>query len=109
LTEFLDFLKYYGVRDFDDLKTMSAELEKFLSQKNENAEENALVELLNFALEPSITKELGEELSNIRSVLKQNPQSLNSKEFQDKIKGFVDRRIEEDRTEIIEHLAKHRR
>ena len=59
-TEFLDFLKYYGVRDFDDLKTMSAELEKFLSQKNENAEENALVELLNFALEPSITKELGE-------------------------------------------------
>ena len=104
-TEFLDFLKYYGVRDFDDLKTMSAELEKFLSQKNENTEENALVELLNFALEPSITKELGEELSNIRSVLKQNPQSLNSKEFQDKIKGFVDRRIEEDRTEIIEKVG----
>ena len=104
-TEFLDFLKYYGVRDFDDLKTMSAELEKFLSQKNENAEENALVELLNFALEPSITKELGEELSSIRSVLKQNPQSLNSKEFQDKIKGFVDRRIEEDRTEIIEKVG----
>ena len=104
-TEFLDFLKYYGVRDFDDLKTMSAELEKFLSQKNENTEENALVELLNFALEPSITKELGEELSTIRSVLKQNPQSLNSKEFQDKIKGFVDRRIEEDRTEIIEKVG----
>ena len=104
-TEFLDFLKYYGVRDFDDLKTMSAELEKFLSQKNENSEENALVELLNFALEPSITKELGEELSSIRSVLKQNPQSLNSKEFQDKIKGFVDRRIEEDRTEIIEKVG----
>ena len=104
-TEFLDFLKYYGVRDFDDLKTMSAELEKFLSQKNENAEENALAELLNFALEPSITKELGEELSSIRSVLKQNPQSLNSKEFQDKIKGFVDRRIEEDRTEIIEKVG----
>ena len=104
-TEFLDFLKYYGVRDFDDLKTMSAELEKFLSQKNENAEENTLVELLNFALEPSITKELGEELSTIRNVLKQNPQSLNSKEFQDKIKGFVDRRIEEDRTEIIEKVG----
>ncbi|MBE9863007.1 diguanylate cyclase [Campylobacter concisus] len=104
-TEFLDFLKYYGVRDFDDLKTMSAELEKFLSQKNENTEENALVELLNFALEPSITKELGEELSTIRSVLKQNPQSLNSKEFQDKIKTFVDRRIEEDRTEIIEKVG----
>ena len=104
-TEFLDFLKYYGVRDFDDLKTMSAELEKFLSQKNENAEENTLVELLNFALEPSITKELGEELSIIRSVLKQNPQSLNSKEFQDKIKTFVDRRIEEDRTEIIEKVG----
>jgi len=104
-TEFLDFLKYYGVRDFDDLKTMSAELEKFLSQKNENAEENTLVELLNFALEPSITKELGEELSTIRSVLKQNPQSLNSKEFQDKIKTFVDRRIEEDRTEIIEKVG----
>ena len=104
-TEFLDFLKYYGVRDFDDLKTMSAELEKFLSQKNENTEENALVELLNFALEPSITKELSEELSTIRSVLKQNPQSLNSKEFQDKIKGFVDRRIEEDRTEIIEKVG----
>ena len=104
-TEFLDFLKYYGVRDFDDLKTMSAELEKFLSQKNENTEENALVELLNFALEPSITKELGEELSTIRSVLKQNPQSLNSKEIQDKIKTFVDRRIEEDRTEIIEKVG----
>ena len=104
-TEFLDFLKYYGVRDFDDLRTMSAELEKFLSQKNENTEENALVELLNFALEPSITKELGEELSTIRSVLKQNPQSLNSKEFQDKIKTFVDRRIEEDRTEIIEKVG----
>ena len=104
-TEFLDFLKYYGVRDFDDLRTMSAELEKFLSQKNESGEENALVELLNFALEPSITKELGEELSIIRSVLKQNPQSLNSKEFQDKIKGFVDRRIEEDRTEIIEKVG----
>ena len=104
-TEFLDFLKYYGVRDFDDLKTMSAELEKFLSQKNENAEENALVELLNFALEPSITKELGEELSSIRSVLKQNPQSLNSKEIQDKIKTFVDRRIEEDRSEIIEKVG----
>ena len=104
-TEFLDFLKYYGVRDFDDLRTMSAELEKFLSQKNENAEENALVELLNFALEPSITKELGEELSTIRSVLKQNPQSLNSKEIQDKIKTFVDRRIEEDRTEIIEKVG----
>ena len=104
-TEFLDFLKYYGVRDFDDLKTMSAELEKFLSQKNENAEENALVELLNFALEPSITKELGEELSTIRNVLKQNPQSLNSKEFQEKIKTFVDRRIEEDRTEIIEKVG----
>ncbi|WP_103650634.1 GGDEF domain-containing protein [Campylobacter concisus] len=104
-TEFLDFLKYYGVRDFDDLRTMSAELEKFLSQKNENAEENALVELLNFALEPSITKELGEELSIIRNVLKQNPQSLNSKEFQDKIKTFVDRRIEEDRTEIIEKVG----
>ena len=104
-TEFLDFLKYYGVRDFDDLRTMSAELEKFLSQKNESSEENALVELLNFALEPSITKELGEELSAIRSVLKQNPQSLNSKEFQDKIKGFVDRRIEEDRTEIIEKVG----
>ena len=93
------------MRDFDDLRTMSAELEKFLSQKNENAEENALVELLNFALEPSITKELGEELSTIRSVLKQNPQSLNSKEFQDKIKGFVGRRIEEDRTEIIEKVG----
>ena len=104
-TEFLDFLKYYGVRDFDDLKTMSAELEKFLSQKNENTEENALVELLNFALEPSITKELGEELSTIRSVLKQNPQSLNSKEIQDKIKTFVDRRIEEDRSEIIEKVG----
>ena len=104
-TEFLDFLKYYGVRDFDDLRTMSAELEKFLSQKNENTEENALVELLNFALEPSITKELGEELSTIRSILKQNPQSLNSKEFQDKIKTFVDRRIEEDRTEIIEKVG----
>ena len=104
-TEFLDFLKYYGVRDFDDLRTMSAELEKFLSQKNENAEENALVELLNFALEPSITKELGEELSIIRNVLKQNPQSLNSKEFQEKIKTFVDRRIEEDRTEIIEKVG----
>ena len=104
-TEFLDFLKYYGVRDFDDLKTMSAELEKFLSQKNENAEENALVELLNFALEPSITKELGEELSTIRNVLKQNPQSLNSKEFQEKIKTFVDRRIEEDRSEIIEKVG----
>ena len=104
-TEFLDFLKYYGVRDFDDLKTMSAELEKFLSQKNGSAEENALVELLNFALEPSITKELGEELSTIRSILKQNPQSLNSKEFQDKIKTFVDRRIEEDRTEIIEKVG----
>ena len=104
-TEFLDFLKYYGVRDFDDLRTMSAELEKFLSQKNENTEENALVELLNFALEPSITKELGEELSTIRSVLKQNPQSLNSKEIQDKIKTFVDRRIEEDRTEIIEKVG----
>ena len=104
-TEFLDFLKYYGVRDFDDLKTMSAELEKFLSQKNENTEENALVELLNFALEPSITKELGEELSIIRNVLKQNPQSLNSKEFQEKIKTFVDRRIEEDRSEIIEKVG----
>ena len=104
-TEFLDFLKYYGVRDFDDLKTMSAELEKFLSQKNENTEENALVELLNFALEPSITKELGEELSTIRNILKQNPQSLNSKEFQEKIKTFVDRRIEEDRTEIIEKVG----
>ena len=104
-TEFLDFLKYYGVRDFDDLKTMSAELEKFLSQKNESGEENALVELLNFALEPSITKELGEELSTIRNVLKQNPQSLNSKEFQEKIKTFVDRRIEEDRTEIIEKVG----
>ena len=32
-TEFLEFLKYYGVRDFEDLKTMSTELEKFLSQK----------------------------------------------------------------------------
>ena len=104
-TEFLDFLKYYGVRDFDDLRTMSAELEKFLSQKNEGGEENALVELLNFALEPSITKELGEELSTIRNVLKQNPQSLNSKEFQEKIKTFVDRRIEEDRTEIIEKVG----
>ena len=104
-TEFLDFLKYYGVRDFDDLRTMSAELEKFLSQKNEGGEENALVELLNFALEPSITKELGEELSIIRNVLKQNPQSLNSKEFQEKIKTFVDRRIEEDRTEIIEKVG----
>ena len=104
-TEFLDFLKYYGVRDFDDLRTMSAELEKFLSQKNESGEENALVELLNFALEPSITKELGEELSIIRNVLKQNPQSLNSKEFQEKIKTFVDRRIEEDRTEIIEKVG----
>ena len=104
-TEFLDFLKYYGVRDFDDLRTMSAELEKFLSQKNESGEENALVELLNFALEPSITKELGEELSTIRNVLKQNPQSLNSKEFQEKIKTFVDRRIEEDRTEIIEKVG----
>ena len=104
-TDFLDFLKYYGVRDFDDLRTMSAELEKFLSQKNESGEENALVELLNFALEPSITKELGEELSTIRNVLKQNPQSLNSKEFQEKIKTFVDRRIEEDRTEIIEKVG----
>ena len=97
-TEFLDFLKYYGVRDFEDLKTMSAELEKFLAQKDEGGEENALVELLNFALEPSITKELSEELSTIRNVLKQNPQSLNSKEIQDKIKTFVDRRIEEDRS-----------
>lgn len=104
-TEFLEFLKYYGVRDFEDLKTMSAELEKFLTKKNEGGGENALVELLNFALEPSITKELGEELSIIRSVLKQNPQSLNSKEFQEKIKTFVDRRIEEDRTEIIEKVG----
>lgn len=104
-TEFLDFLKYYGVRDFEDLKTMSAELEKFLTKKNEGGDENALVELLNFALEPSITKELGEELSTIRSVLKQNPQSLNSKEIQDKIKTFVDRRIEEDRSEIIEKVG----
>ena len=103
--EFLEFLKYYGVRDFEDLKTMSAELEKFLSQKNEGDDENVLVELLNLALEPSITKELGEELSTIREVLKQNPQSLNSKEFQDKIKTFVDRRIEEDRTEIIEKVG----
>ena len=104
-TEFLEFLKYYGVRDFEDLKTMSAELEKFLTKKNEGGGENALVELLNFALEPSITKELGEELSTIRSVLKQNPQSLNSKEIQDKIKTFVDRRIEEDRSEIIEKVG----
>ena len=104
-TEFLEFLKYYGVRDFEDLKTMSAELEKFLTKKNEGGGENALVELLNFALEPSITKELGEELSIIRNVLKQNPQSLNSKEFQEKIKTFVDRRIEEDRSEIIEKVG----
>ena len=104
-TEFLEFLKYYGVRDFEDLKTMSAELEKFLTKKNEGGGENALVELLNFALEPSITKELGEELSIIRNVLKQNPQSLNSKEIQDKIKTFVDRRIEEDRSEIIEKVG----
>ena len=99
-TEFLDFLKYYGVRDFEDLKTMSAELEKFLAQKNDGGEENALVELLNFALEPSITKELSEELGNIRSVLKQNPQSLNSKEIQDKIKTFVDRRIDHRKSRL---------
>lgn len=104
-TEFLEFLKYYGVRNFDDLKTMSSELEKFLTQKDEDGEEDVLIQLLSLTLEPSITKDLDEELSTIRSTLKQNPKTLNSKEFQEKVKAFVDRRIEEDRTEIIEKVG----
>ena len=65
-----------------------------------------MVELFKFLpLSLLLQKELGEELSAIREVLKQNPQSLNSKEFQDKIKTFVDRRIEEDRTKIIEKVG----
>lgn len=98
-------MKYYGVRNFDDLKTMSSELEKFLTQKDEDGEEDVLIQLLSLTLEPSITKDLDEELSTIRSTLKQSPKTLNSKEFQEKVKAFVDRRIEEDRTEIIEKVG----
>ncbi|EAU00386.1 GGDEF domain-containing protein [Campylobacter curvus] len=103
--EFLDFMKYYGVNDFDDLETMSAELEKFLMIKDEGCEAAKLADLMIFSLEPSITKELAGELHSLKDIIKQNPASLNCTEFQDKIKNFVDRRIEEDRAEIIEKVG----
>ncbi|MCD8213518.1 MAG: GGDEF domain-containing protein [Campylobacter sp.] len=103
--EYLDFMKYYGVKNFDDLPTMSKELEKFLMLKDDRSDTAKLAELIMFLLEPSITKELDDELNSLKNTIRQNPVGLTNTEFQDKIKGFVDRRIEEDRAEIVEQVG----
>lgn len=103
--EYLDFLKYYGVKSFDDLQEMSKELENFLTVKNENSGIAAITELFIKMLEPSITTELGDKLDELTGIIKKNPLGLSEQDLQDKISSFVDLRIEKDRVEIKEKVG----
>ncbi|MBR8462129.1 diguanylate cyclase [Campylobacter sp. faydin G-140] len=103
--EFLDFLKYYGVRSFDDLPMMSKELENFLTLKQDRSGIALIADLIMFALEPSITNELTSELNELKNEITQNPTLLETQELRDKIKGFVERRIEEDKAEIKQQIG----
>ncbi|MFC2587721.1 MAG: GGDEF domain-containing protein [Campylobacter sp.] len=97
--DFLEFLKCYGVRNFDDLKVMCAELEAYLS-KNDDSGAHAIIELICMGLEPSLSAELYDELIELKSEIKKTPAYLKREDMQNKIKYFVYKRIEADRAEV---------
>lgn len=103
--EYLDFLKHYGVRSNDDLRTMMMELENFLMLQNENSALSSIVELINEMLKPSITKELDDDISEISTSLLKNPMALNAQDTRDSIKNLVLRRIENDKNEVAQKIV----
>ncbi|MGG7048287.1 MULTISPECIES: diguanylate cyclase [unclassified Campylobacter] len=103
--EYLDFLKHYGVKGNEDLKTMMGELENFLMLQNDNDMLNSFVELVGIMLEPSITKELDDEIAQINASISKNPMEINSPNIKDEIKNLVARRIETDKNEVAQKIS----
>ncbi|QCD45324.1 GGDEF domain-containing protein [Campylobacter mucosalis] len=104
-TDYLDFLKYYGVRGNEDLKTMMSELESYLTVQNDGNAMAAVAELIAYMLKPSISKDIEDDMSIMISAINTNPTSINSQEVQDNIKNLVDRRIEDDKNEVSQKIA----
>lgn len=101
---FLGFLKYYGVKKFDDLATMMKELEGFLSVNDDNLYIN-IANLLFTMLTPTLSKELDEELKRIKERIKKEPACLNTDEIQESLRRIFSRRAELDRAEISEKIT----
>lgn len=100
---FLNFLKYYGVKSFGDLKAMMKELENFLSINNDNICAN-FSELVLCLLLPSISNVLEDDIKKLRAKIKKEPSCIITKEIQDEIKRLASRRVELDRAEISDQI-----
>ncbi|MCR4942277.1 MAG: diguanylate cyclase [Campylobacter sp.] len=103
--DYLDFLNFYGVKDKNDLRTMMNELEKFLMLQNDQEALSQIATLLCELLEPSITRNLDDSISEFSVKLKANANSINSAEIQDEIRSLLSRRIEEDKNEVAQKVA----
>ncbi|MGH1600299.1 diguanylate cyclase [Campylobacter majalis] len=98
--EYLDFLKYYGVRNFDDLQSMMSELDKFLTVQNQNSPLCEISDLIVSMLQPSISTILEDDIEQMANQIKQNPICLSANDTKENIKKLIERRIEADRDEI---------
>lgn len=103
--EYLEFLKYYGVRNFDDLKTMMSELDKFLTIQSEKSPFSQVSELVINMLKPSISGQIDTEIDELGKKIKLNPVGLATADMQDEIKRMVAKRIEADRDEIMQKVS----
>lgn len=101
---FLNFLKYYGVKSFGDLRLMMKELEGFLSVNDDNLYVG-IANLLFTMLTPTLSKELDDELKQIKERIKKEPSCLNTEEVQDSLRRIFSRRAELDRAEISEKIT----
>ncbi|AQW85242.1 GGDEF domain-containing protein [Campylobacter pinnipediorum] len=103
--EYLEFLKYYGVKNFNDLKSMMGELSEFLTLQNNQTQLALITDLIAYTLKPSISKELENDISELSLQIKKNPICIHEISIQNDIRNLITKRIEADKDEITEKFS----
>jgi len=97
----LDRLKEYGRFQSSDLKSIVDEIVKILNKKESKSDFlDEIGSLIVASLTPSIASSMDDELAELSYEIKNSPTLLNDKSFQKRVREFIKKRVELDKSEI---------
>lgn len=103
---FFKRLNSYGVKSHDDIETLIIELDNSLMRSHDGAYVcQKIIPLIVSMLTPSISDQMGDEISAFELNLKSEPKSLEQDSMKNEIQRLIKKRIELDKAEVASKVS----
>ncbi len=101
---YIERLRELGGFKSDDLKDMVDEMYEIILKKDNDGVFEPLSSIIIASLTPSIATSMDDELAEISYELRNSPKLLANREFLDRLKEFIKRRVELDKRDLKEKV-----